>query len=62
MSMWIRFFAVSEKGRRTSLGDRWTKKHKAFTPADPDDEEYEVSVDLDELPKGTRKIVIDFTP
>lgn len=62
MSLWVRFFAVSEEGRKRDLGDRWSSKHKAHTHADPEDESYEIEIDLEKLPPNTKKIVVEFIP
>lgn len=65
MSLWVRILAINEKGKETFLGDRWSSKHKCYTHADlgPDgDEEWKMSIDLEELPKGTKKIKIEGIP
>lgn len=62
MSLWIQFIAVKEDDKEKELGDRWRSNHKSYTPANPDDEEYEVSIDLDKLPEGTKRLIVRFTP
>jgi len=60
MSVWIRFFAVTEGGRRTYLGGPFNSEHEAYTHANPEEKEHEVLVDLERLPKGTKQVMIQF--
>lgn len=64
MSLWVRIIAVDEKGEETFLGDRWQSKHTCYTSADPNDpgETWEMEVDLEQAPKGTKKIKIEGIP
>jgi len=62
VALWVRFMAVNKKGSETMLGDRWQSKHTSLTPADPDDEEYAIEIELDQLPPNTTKIKVEFIP
>ena len=64
MSLWVRFMAVNKKGTEKMLGDRWQSQHTSLTPADPEDENEECSIEieLDQLPPNTTKIKVEFIP
>jgi len=62
MGLWIKIIAVNENGKERFLGDQWNSSHKCYTAADPEDEEWMLLIDLDKIPKNTKKIKIEGIP